>query len=71
MKMTRSVPSLFKVFGLVNCTLINRGKIELTITFIPSGLNMEILLMLQQILGLSPWNQNMYSNSPKVINSLA
>ncbi len=65
------VPSLFRVFGLINCTLINRGHIELVITFIPSGLSMEILLMLQNILGLSPWCQSMYSNSPKVINSLA
>lgn len=65
------VPSLFRVFGLINYTLINRGHIELVVTFIPSGLNMEILLMLQKILGLSPWCQSMYSNSLKVISSFA
>jgi hypothetical protein len=71
MKMIGFVPSLFKVFSLINCALINRGHIELVLTFILSGINMEILLMLEKILGLSPWYQSMYSSSPKAINILA
>jgi hypothetical protein len=55
MKMIRFVPFLFRVFSLINCTLINKGKIELAITLIPSGLSMEILLMLKKILELLPW----------------
>jgi hypothetical protein len=43
------VPFLFKVFHLINYALINKGQIELLVTLIPSGLSMEVLLMLQKI----------------------
>ncbi len=65
MKMIGFVPFLFKVFGLINCTLINKRKIKLAITLISNGLSMQILLMLQKILGLLPWYQSMHSKSPK------